>query len=388
MNTDPFVVGSKQPSIKGTVLLYAVSGQTLKAVETVQVVARIPYCLYIPSTRYVFDFPDDSECVGVVPEKVWTQRAEGSTVLEHERVAPNESVYLSGSQVITDWVGQPEPFTGELQAHNMEFDRDPSGYFRYTRLTLEFDWNVPPGYDPSKQKIDHEAIVDQISKVALSAVNHFVDLYRIVTNDVYLERIRVLVVEDIRIGIHDNCSIRKHDKYPGGPFTYKYGYLPNMLGMHGIRPAIVSKPMEVVDSFRSLLENGFRPPTDELLRQNAIAALERHDAKLAVIESFISLEVYVERFYYEKLPETMTSTQIENLLSGGNNWRLVVRLKELLRAHWGKAIADIDSEIWARWLKGHNQRHGIVHRNVVPSEDDARNILHLNESIKRSMETL
>ena len=393
MSTKPFVIGSR-PLLEGFVLSYMVSGQTLETIETIQAVVRLPECLYVPNTRYVFNFPHDGEPVGVVPEKVWTKRAEGSATPYSEMPVPNKPVYLDDSQLTTDWIGQPEPFTGDLQAHNMEFDRDPSGYFRYTRLTLEFDWNVPHWYDPSQQKNDgtdresDDQVITQISTIALSLVNHLVDVYRTVTGDVYLERIPVLVVEDIRIGIHDDCSIRKHEKYPGGPFTYKYGYHPNVLGTYGIRPAMVSKPKEVIDSFRSLLESGFRPPTDELLRQSALAALERHDAKLAVIESFISLEVYVERFYYDRLSETMTSTEIEDLLGAGKNWNLVVRLKELLRKHFGKAVANIDNRVWERWLKRHNQRHGIVHRNLIPSEDDAQDILQVNEAIKQIMKTL
>ena len=394
MSTKPFVIGSKQPLMKGFVLTYAVSGQTLNAIETVQAVVRLPYCLYVPSNQYVFNFPDDSELIGVVPQKVWTKRAEGSTIPDSEVVVPIEPVYLDDSELITEWIGQPEPFTGELQARNMEFDRDPNGYFRYTRLTMEFDWHVPDGYDPSQQKKDDkdqesmDQVITQISGIALPLVNHFVDLYRTVTDDVYIERIPGLVFEDIRIGIHDDCSIRKHEKYPGGPFTYKYGYHPNTLGMHGIRPAMVSKPQEVVDSFRSLLETGFQPATCELLRQSARAALERHDVKLAVIESFISLELYVERFYHDRLSKNMTSDEIEKLLSTGNHWRLEVRLKDLLRSHFGKAVADIDNKTWSQWLKGQQQRHGIVHRNAIPSEDNAQHILQLNESIKRAMETL
>ena len=392
MNTKPFMIGSKQTLIKGPVLKYTVSGQTLEAIEAVQAVVRLPYCLYIPSTRYVFDYPDEGELVGVVPEKVWTKRAEGSTTPDFDRVVPNDPVYLDNCQLITDWIGQPEPFTGELQACNMEFERDPNGYFRYTRLTLEFDWHVPEGYDPSRQKNNSEnresnQIITQISTTALSLVNYLVDVYRTVTNDVYLERVPVLVIEDIRIGIHDDCSIRKNEILDR-PFTYKYGYHPIMLGMHGVRPAMVSKPKEMIDSFWSLLESGFRPPADELLRQSALGALERHDAKLAAIESFISLEVYVERFYHDRLSKAMTPTEIEELLGAKNNWKLAVRLKELLREHFGKAVVDIDNRVWERWLKRHSQRHGIVHRNVIPSEDDAQHILQMNETIKQIMETL
>ena len=63
-------------------------------------------------------------------EKVWTRRAEGSTVVTAELMVSNESVYLDDSEIITDWIGQPEPLTGDLQARNMEFDRDSSGHFR------------------------------------------------------------------------------------------------------------------------------------------------------------------------------------------------------------------------------------------------------------------
>ena len=394
MSANPFVIGTTQPLIKGFVLTYLVSGQPLEATETVQVLVRLPYCLYVPSTRYVFGFPDASELVGVVPEKVWTERAEGSTILDSEIVAPNESVHLADSQIITEWMGQAEPITGDLQALNIEFDRDPNGYFRYTRLTLEFDWQVHVGYDLSHHAHDDEdqdskhQVSTQIAMIALPIVNHFVDVYRLVTNDVYVERIPVLVVEDIRIGIPDNCSIRKHEKYPGGTFTYKHGYHPNMMGMHGIRPAMVSKPKEVVDSFRSLLESGFEPPTHELLRQSGLAALERHDVKLAVLESFISLEVYVEQFYYDRLSGGMTSVEIEGLLGSGNNWKLAERLRDLLRERFGKSVSDVDNNLWDRWLKRHNDRHGLVHRNIIPTEVEAQNILELNDSIKQIIETL
>ncbi len=394
MNTKQFVIGSKQPLLEGFVLTYSVSGQELGATETVQAVVRLPYCLYIPSIRYVFNYPIDGELLGVYPQKVWTKRSEGSDIEISELVVPNEPVYLNDAQILTQSIGQPKPLAEELRARNMEFERDPSGYFRYTRLTVEFDWQVPDGFYPYQEGNDGRAqedvrqVVDEISTMVLAFVNHFVDVYRTVTDDLYLERLPELCVEDIRIGIHDDYSIRKHEQYPGGSFTYKCGYHPITFGMYGIRPAMVSKPKEVVDSFRYLLESGFRPPVDELLRQSALAALERHDAKLAVIESFISLEVYVERFFYERLTQTMTSTEIDYLLRTGDNWKLTVRLKELLLEHCGQAIPHIDNSLWSEWIKRQKQRHEIVHRNLVPSEDDAQRILHLNESVKRAMETL
>ena len=394
MTTSPSLIKSNQALMKGFVLMYAVSGEKLETAETVQAVVRLPYCLYVPSSRYLFNSPADGGSIGVVPQKVWTARSDDSTINEPEYVVANRAIYLDDPEIITEWIGHPGSRSEDLQAHNMEFERDPNGYFRYTRLTLEFDWQVPGGYQPSQERGNRRTqegehpIVAEISRIALPLVNHVIDVYRTATDDVYIERIPVLAIEDIRIGIHDDCSIRRHEKRPSGPYTYKYGYYQHKFGMYGIRPAMVSKPKEVVDAFRSLLENGFEPPVHELLRQNAMAALERHDAKLAVIESFISLEQYVEHFYYDRLSETMKLTEIELMLGAGDNWKLGVRLKKLLREHFGKAISDIDNSLWAEWNKSHRQRHGIVHRNVVPDEGEARRILQLNESVKQAMGTL
>ncbi len=152
MNAKPFVVGTQSLLIKDLVAAYTVSGQRLEAAETVQAVARLPYCLYIPSTRYVFKFPGDGELVGVVPQKVWTERSQGSITTETELVVPDEPVYLAATDIVTDWMGQPEAVSGELHVRNIEFDRDPNGYFRYTRLTVEFDWRVPGGFDPIEER--------------------------------------------------------------------------------------------------------------------------------------------------------------------------------------------------------------------------------------------
>ncbi len=230
MSATPFLTGKDSPLISGSLLFYAGSGQALEAVEAIQVVVRLPYCLYIPSIRYLFHFPGKADLVAVGPQKVWTKRAEGSTTIVHEQVVPQESVYLAGAQVITDWVGQSDLSIGDIQARNMEFDRDPNGYFRFTRLTLEFDWPVPSDYVPSEQDNDHEKVVSQIAAVALPLANYFVDIYRTVTGDLYLGRLPALVIEDIRIGLHDNFSIRKHERIPGGSIASKYGYHPNMLG--------------------------------------------------------------------------------------------------------------------------------------------------------------
>lgn len=389
MNTGPFITGPNPPMVEGFIFFYAASGQTLEEIETVQVVVRLPCCLYIPSTRYVFNFPNKDDLIGIVPEKIWTEKAKESTTLTSELVVPNQSVYLDKAELITEWRGKPGQFAEDLQARNMEFDRDPTGYFRYTRLTLEFDWSVPKWYNPSQPKEDHtQQIIAQMSALTLPLTNYFVDVYRTVTQDTYLPNIPALAIEDIRIGIHDNCSIRKHEKYPGGPLIYKYGYYPYLLGMRGIRSAIVSKPQEIIDHFRLLLKEGFRPPIDHLLQQSALAALERRDVKMAIIESFISLELYTERFYYDRLTTQMEIAQIDELISTGGNWRLTVRLKDLLRKQFGKAIPDINSDLWAQWLKNHNHRHSVIHRNLLPSEDEAQRILQLNESIKHIMDSL
>lgn len=375
MCNNPFTIGSNPPIVKGFTVRYAVSGEPLSDVETIQVLVRLPYCLYVPTWPYTFPHPRTSNPVGVVPTKIWTDKAEGSTIPTSDLIANGEEVYLSEPEFLTQPIGAVQQFTSGPKAINMEFDRDPTGYFRYTLLTVESDWKVPEGFDPYTQNTQNEEptreIVLEISEQTLEIVNHFIDIYRVATEDVYTERIPYAVIEDIRIGTPSEWTIRERAPSTESEFTYKCGYHPNMLSTHGVRPAMVSKPKEIIDSFQAVLEKGVSPNADRLLHLSAQAALERRDSKLAVIESFLSLELYVEQFYYRKLSNTMGIPEIEALLTKENNWRLRTRLSGLLRTHFSLSISDMDNNLWEEWIKAFDQRNDLVHRNVVPSLEEA-----------------
>ena len=391
MTSNPFSIGTKQPTVHKFTLSYLVDPKPLAASEAVQVLVRLPYCLYIHSVRYLFNDPNSEKAIGILHQKIWTQRSTGSTNVLAEQVVPAESVHLAGGHLETDWIGQEGAQTGDLQAQNMEFDRDPSGYFRYTLLTVEFDWEVPSEYSPPDQETEsngeHFDITEEMSAQVLPFVNHFVNIYRHVTGDVYIDQISVPVIDDIRIGLPDQCNLRKQTTSSDAKLSYKHGIHPRMMGTHGIRPAMVSKPKEVVDSFCSLLEEQFQPSMDEILHQNARAALERHDVKLSAIDSFTSLEIFVERFYYDKLSGSMQEEDIERLLTINRNWQLRVRLKDLLKSQFGKSVTDVDNQLWERWYSHHKVRNDIVHRNLLPTESLASAILETNEEIKRILTT-
>jgi hypothetical protein len=125
-----------------------------------------------------------------------------------------------------------------------------------------------------------------------------------------------------------------------------------------------------------------------LLRLNAQGALDRSDSKLAVIESFLSLEVYVEQLYYRKLSATMSLLEIEGLLTKENNWRLRTRLSGLLRMHFSRSVSDMDNALWEEWIKVYDQRNDLVHRNIVPTLEEAQHILHLNNAIIQLVDTI
>lgn len=389
MKTSPFSVSPQPPVIRGFRLFYSVSGEPLGQAEVIQVVVRLPFCLYIPPTRYLFSYPQTGELIGFVPEKIWSDRAEGSTEIKEELVIPGKTVYLNNAEIISEWIGTPETAIQGPKGRNVEFDKDPSGYFRFSRLTIELDWAPPPLFDPYKKKYDdQEEVIEEISNRALNIANHIIDLYRVATGDAYIERVSCLIIEDIRIGIPSDCSIRVRERFTGEKFTYKCGYHPYFFSYHGIRPAIVNKPSEVIDAFRSALKGGICPETHELLRLSADAALDRRDAKMAIIESFTSLEIYVEQFYYRKLSHSMSSAEIKNLLAKGDNWRLKVRLKTLLKDHFSKSIADMDNELWEDWVKAHDKRSDLIHRNIEPSLEESKKIVELNDAIKQLLETL
>lgn len=374
----------------GFLLFYTISGETLVKDEVVQVVVRLPFCLYIPPCRYTFTYPRTDKLIGLVPEKVWTEHAEGSIEVREELVVPDKTVYLNNAQIITEWIGASGASIQGFKGQNIELDKDPTGYFRFTRLTTEFDWEVPNGFNPYDNNDDESqnGIIEQLSSRTLDIANYVIDLYRTVTGDGYITRISHIVIDDLRIGIPDNCSIRKREKLTGDKFTYKCGYHPYLFSAHGIRPAIVNKPGVIINALRKSLERGLRPETYHLLELNAEVALDQRDVKMATIESFTSLEVYIEHFYYQKLSSKMSDTNIECLLTSGDNWRLKVRLKELLKEHGLKSVAELDNDLWQKWLEAHNKRSDLIHHNIEPSLEEVKKIVELNKAVIRLLKTL
>lgn len=389
MDTSPFSIDANQPHMYGFRLFYKVSGETLAKDEVVQLVVRLPFCLYIPPCRYTFIYPGTDKLIGLVPEKVWTEQSEGSIEMKDELVMPDKTVYLSNAQIITDWIGASGASVQGLKGQNMEFDKDPTGYFRFTRLTAEFDWEVPNGFDPYGNDDERQnGIVEQLSSWTLDLANYIIDLYRTVTGDGYIKRLSHIVIDDLRIGIPDNCSIRKQERFTGDKFTYKCGYHPFFFTAHGIRPAVVNKPGVIIDTFRKSLERELPPETYHLLELNAEVALDQRDVKIAVIESFTSLEVYVEQFYYQKLSSKMSATDIDCFLTSGDNWRLKVRLKEILNKNGLKSVAEVDNKLWQNWLKAHDKRNDLIHHNIEPSLEEAKEIADLNKAVIRLLKTL
>jgi len=389
MDTNPFCTDFPQPLLKSFQLLYAVSGDPLEQDEVVQVVARLPFCLYIPPCRYLFTYPETSEFVGFVPEKVWTSHAGGSTEIKEELVVPDKTVYLNKPEIITEWIGTPEASVQGTQGHNVEFDKDPTGYFRFSRLTVEIDWKFPRNFDPyNNNASSRSSIIEKVCSRILDIANYVIDLYRVVTGDGYIRRVSYITIEDIRIGIPDNYSIRQQEKFTGGKFTYKCGYHPYLFSAHGIRPAIVNKPGKTIEAFQTFLKQPVRPEAYRLLELNAEQALDQRDVKVAILESFTSLEVYVEQFYFRKLGDRMSEADISKLLSSNDNWRLKVRLKELLKKYYSSSIAEMDGELWKKWLRAHDKRNKLIHRNIEPSLEEAKKIVERNKAIIQLLGTL
>lgn len=389
MDTNPFSTDFPQPMLQGFQLFYAVSGEPLVQDEVIQVVARLPFCLYIPPCRYLFTYPGTSELIGFVPEKVWTSHAEGSIEIKEEFVVPDKTVYLNKPEIITEWIGTPEASVQGPQGRNVEFDKDPTGYFRFSRLTVEIDWQFPGDFNPyNNDDSIRSSVIEELSSRILDIVNYVIDLYRVVTGDGYVSRLSYMLIDDIRIGIPDDCSIRQQEKFTGDKFTYKCGYHPYLFSAHGIRPAIVNKPGKTIEAFQTSLKQSIRPEAYRLLELNAEQALDQRDVKVAVLESFTSLEVYVEQFYFRKLGDRMSEADIENLLSSSYNWRLKVRLKKLLKEYCSISIAEMDDKLWQNWLGAHDKRSELIHRNIEPSLEKAKEIVELNKAIIQLVGTL
>ncbi len=139
-----------------------------------------------------------------------------------------------------------------------------------------------------------------------------------------------------------------------------------------------------------MLDVGEVPPIEELLLLNAYSALNRKELKLAVLESFQSLEIFLEnlliaKFVLKGLSEADAKTEV----TAGNNWRTPERLKTVLDKAVRQRLSTAKPNLWTKWHdKYENVRNEVIHHNKQVTEEEANSTLEINMEVMKWLKTL
>lgn len=342
----------------------------------VVVEAHLPYCLHLPNgTEMEIDLPD-KEMKGLVEfMKTWTKRAQEDGVLSSnvDFYMADAPTYFNKSTILTPKIparpdeGWDQYFTGR----NIERMRDQSGTFRYTRLLIEFNPDIP------KEKIsklsqlskgEGEAVLNEIAKSALAIVNRVIDCYRYITKEEYVERLSDLSINMI------------YFKEQNQGF-YIIGLMP------GIETAMMNRSKKEITEVENILEKGTPLPLHELLILDSHSAFQKKAFTLAVVESFQALEIMIENYLVGAFKEKgVSQSEYEKKLD--TNWKTKDRLNVLLKEVKGHSLNE-NATLWEPWHTKYDKvRNEIIHQGKQVSEKDTEETIQVNGSVIAWIESL
>ena len=322
----------------------------------------LPYTLHLPN-----EMPFEVICPGVgratvIPRKVWTELAAGSSVVEV--IADEHLLYYEPASHRTDHIPQP-PESGpwpRMTGTNVEISKDTHGVLRYTLLEVLFDSVIVgvegPEGDPAVEQAQYAA-VEKAQRTAKEIVNYLLDVYRYVTGAEHIERLSSIMTKGVYFAEHNLVS---------EGFTIE----------SGLRTAIINRSGREIRKIKEMLGSGEEPALHVLLLQSARAALGRGQVVLAIVVSFQALEILLEtklRAGYAKMG--VSDLEIARRLK--KRYKTAERLKHLCREVTGRSVAD-DSKFWNSWIVDCNRRRNhVVHKNEAVTDAQAQRVVDLCE---------
>ncbi|GEM_PF-1735434 len=337
-----------------------------------KVQVNIPYTLHVPN-----GYPCKINKVNKEYEafvrfyKIWTNKAIGSSYLD---VVVNDEITQHKDHMVGGFQFPQPPEYGwqmKVEGTNIEKTKDDTGYFRYTKLILEFNTELwkSEGDEKSRQKAKAKVIDGVINKTK-ELVSKILDVYRFVTQEEYIERTN-------NINIIDILFVTTGE----GFYPYKDRF--------GISKAIMNRRGDEIGKIREMLENNTMPELYELLLLNSKSAYNKGTYSMSVLESSQALEVFLENHLIEKyknkgLSEKESFTKLED----SYNWRIKNRLKDLLFETTGARLSD-DTKLWDKWTTAYDKiRHPLIHEGYNVSASEAKNTILVNEEVIKWIKAL
>lgn len=298
-----------------------------------------PYCFHVPDGA-TFLTTDANGSTRLVLKKIWTDRAAGSSTADFR--SPTHVLYHNNTTLRTpDFPTKPdlgpEPICSGI---NVEADKDHSGIYRYSLIRMYFD--TAYAAETMGSKAGSESARSEVISRAISALNRFIDVYRVTTKSAHIQRLSRVHIRDI--------FFREHNLgFHGAAFG------------HGIRTAIMNRSEQELHSISKMLSTAEEIATWDLLSLDAEASLSSNSFTVAVVNAFQALELRLEEFLQKKMSDQgLRPEQIEDALS--RTWRTKERLRELVPAVAGRKLITDDRDLWERFCWAYDDiRNKLIH---------------------------
>lgn len=320
--------------------------------------AHIPYCLHIPNHyEMTISIPEQNLEALVIFEKIWTNRAQEdqrqSDVTDF--FAEDRVLYFKNSVILTPVIPfRPEQgwdsfFTGR----NAEKMKDQNGIFRYTRVHIQFNMDVPETLEEST----NETLLKEVQGKALAVMNRVIDNYREITREIHVRRLGELKINLIYF-------IPQNQGY--------YLLLPN------IETAKMNRSRQEIENISKRLSAGEKPEVYKLLLLDARSSFDTRDYTLAIVESFQASEIFLENYLIQEFKKRGDSEdQYKKALK--MNWQTKDRLNTVLKDLKGSALNE-QKNIWDKWCTRYDKtRNEVLHAGKEATEEETLETLDVNE---------
>lgn len=325
--------------------------------------ANLPYCLHFPNhSETVVNIAEKNIKALITFQKVWTNRAKteegGSDRLD--LYVDDIPIYFKQSTIL----GPILPFKPEdgwesyITGRNIEKVKDQNGIFRYSKLYIQLNMDIPKNIDVITEK-SRDRLLKEIQEKCLALVNRLIDDYRTVTDEAHVRRLSNLKVNLIYF-IEQNLGF--------------------YVAHYNVRTAMINRSKRELKEFNLLLSSGKKPELYKLLLLNAKDSYFTKDYTLAIVESFQALEIFIENYLFSGF-KARGDTEVQIKLRLEKNWKTKERLNILLKDLKGIALNE-KSNIWDPWCNRYDKtRNEVIHVGQEPTEIETSETLAINEKL-------
>jgi hypothetical protein len=212
-------------------------------------------------------------------------------------------------------------------------------------------------------------VIEKVKDTTFQVVNRLIDAYRFVTKEEYITRLGEVKINMIYF------------------INLNQGFI---LSQANTETAPMNRSTVEIEKIEKMLENGEAPDLSDLLELDTRNSFNAKNYPLAVLQSFQSLEIFLENFLLKEiLGKGKTEQEATGYLIQGNNWTTKTRLKELLKEFKGKSIQEIDSALWDAWCTTYDTvRTAVIHKGKEPDFVKIKEAIENNFKVIKILKSL